>query len=131
MSSNMVGEPLTMCQKIEDDKMGSVVSLSDRLIREAMIEHGVKKPEARRIIAREIGVPPGALERLACNRLIHIERVANRINAYVVRRIESQIRRLEGELEVARLKCAAPDAVAISSAQAAVDEARRLICAER
>lgn len=116
-----------MCQKIEDDKMNSVVSLSDRLVRETMIERGVKKPEARRIVAREIGVAPGTLERLACNRLIHIERVANRINAYVVRRIEGQIKQLEHDLEVARLKCAATDPAAISSAQAALDEAKRLM----
>lgn len=105
----------------------SIAATAEKIVRETMIERGVKKPDARKIVAREMGLSPGSLQRLAENRLVHIDRIANRLNAYVIRRLEKKISQLEGELEIARVAASRPDDNRIFAAQAALDEAKRLI----
>ena len=107
--------------------LSQVASSAERIIREVMIEQGLKKPDARRVLAREIGVAPGAIERLCNGTLVHFERVADRLNAYMVRRIERQIARLEGELVIARLAARRPDEVDLAKAEAALEDAKRAI----
>jgi hypothetical protein len=107
--------------------MSSVTSTAERLIRETMIEHRVKKPEARNRVAREVGLSPGTLENLARGRLVNVERVSDRINAYLVRALERKIAQLEAELATRRLIARRPDEHSILAAQAALDEAKRLI----
>lgn len=127
---------MTMGQKVSDvpsnreGKRMSIAALSERLVEETMIEQGVKKPEARRIVAREAGIAPGALERLASNRLVHVERIADRISAYVIRRIEKKMAQLECELEAAKRAAARPDDARIFAAMSALDEAKRLMRGE-
>lgn len=101
--------------------------LADRAIRETMIERGVKLPAAREIVAREIGVQPGTLTRLINKSLVHHERVADRIKAYVVRRLEAQIARLEHDLAIARLAAQREEDQDIFRAQEALDEAKRAL----
>ncbi len=114
---------MTNRQSFEDKGM-SIAATAERLIRETMTERGLKKPEARRLVAREAGVAPGALERLANGSLVHVERITDRINAYVVARLERKIAEVEHELALARLaadRTVEPD---IGRARAALEEAR-------
>jgi hypothetical protein len=114
--------------RVRDGKsMSSVTATAERLIRETMIEHRVKKPEARNRVAREVGLSPGTLENLARGRLVNVERVSDRINAYLVRALERNIAQLEAELATSRLIARRPDEHSILAAQAALDEEKRLI----
>lgn len=111
----------------EGSHMSSVAMTADKLVKQTMIDSHVKRPEARRIVAREVGVAPGTFENLKRGRLKNVDWVAAKINAAVIRRIEREIERLQHELEVARRVAARPDDAAIFEAQAAIDHARKLI----
>jgi hypothetical protein len=113
--------------KNEDGFMRSVANLAERLVRETMIERGVKKPDARAIVAREARMKPGTLENLARGRLVNVDTVRGRINAYMVSRIERKIRQLESELAIARRACVDGMEIDVAAAQAALEEAKRLI----
>lgn len=117
---------MTFRKSKEDERM-NVACIAERIVRETMIEKGVKKPDARRIVAKEAGVKPGTLERLCNGSLVHIERITDRINAYVVRRIERKIAQLESELAVARLASRRADEIDVVRAEAALDEARKAL----
>lgn len=109
----------------------SIAATTERIIRETMIERGLKKPDARRVVAKEAGVKPGALERLSNGSLVHVERITDRINAYVVQRLERKIAEVEHELAVARLtvgRTAEPD---INRARAALEDAKRALNGSR
>jgi hypothetical protein len=107
--------------------MSSVAATADRLVRQEMLDRGVKIAEARRIVAREAGIAPGTFESLKRDRIKYVDRIAAKINAVLIRRIERKIAELEAELAVARLAAARPDDADILGAQAAVEEARRLL----
>jgi hypothetical protein len=115
--------------KFEDGPM-SVASISERLVREAMLERNMKKPDARKVVAREIGVTPGTLENLSRGRLVNIDRIAARINAYAVKRIHRQIARLEHDIKVARVVAAGTDLPDFDAAQAALEKAKSLMGAQ-
>jgi hypothetical protein len=110
----------------EDNRM-SIAATAERIIKETMIERGLKKPDARRVVAKEAGVKPGTLERLGNGSLIHVERITDRINAYVVRRLERKIAQAEHELAIARLASNRPDESRILDAQAALDMAKKAL----
>ncbi len=112
---------------VGDEVVSTAAITADRLVRQEMLDRRVKKPEAMRRIAQEAGVAPGSIERLLKHRLKHVARVADRINAVLVRRIERRIGELEGELATARLASSRPDDAAIIAAQAALEEAKRHI----
>lgn len=116
-----------MRQKNEDGLMSSVATTAHELVLAAKARHFVKTPEARKIFAREIGVKPGALERLLAGRLVHVERIADRINAYVARRIERKIAELEHEVWLARMGSSRPDEVDLLRAETALAEARKAL----
>lgn len=117
---------MTKRQRFEDKCM-SVAVTAERIIRETMVERGMKKPDARRVVAKEAGVKPGTLERLGNGSLVHLERITDRINAYVVRRLERKISQFEHELAVARLTAARADDTGILRAAAALDEAKKAL----
>ncbi|MCX7898492.1 MAG: hypothetical protein N2444_00115 [Methylocystis sp.] len=107
--------------------MSSAVSTINELIMTARARHGVKTPEARRIVAREIGVKPGSIERLLAGRLVNVEKIVDRVSAHVARRIERKIEELEREIELARLSRNPPCEADIARAEAALEEARKAI----
>lgn len=117
---------MTNRQKSEDEHM-SIAATAERIIRETMVEHGMKKPDARRLVAREAGIKPGTLERLGNGSLVHIERITDRINAYVVRRLERKIAEFEQELAIARLANSSPDEPGIVRAAAALEDAKKAL----
>lgn len=105
----------------------SIAATAEKIIRETMIERGLKKPDARRFVAREAGVKPGALERLGNGTLVHVERITDRINAYVVRRLERKIAEVERELALARLTADRSHEPEFERARAALDDAKRAL----
>ncbi len=117
---------MTKRQRFEDKRM-SIAATAERIIRETMIERGIKKPDARRVVAKEAGVKPGTLERLGNGSLVHVERITDRINAYVVRRLERKIAQAEHELAIARLAADRPDEPRILDAQNALDMAKKAL----
>jgi hypothetical protein len=107
--------------------MSSVAAIARELVGVEKARRSIKTDEARRVVARQIGVAPGALERLLAGRLVHIERIADRINAYVSNSLQRQIASLEHEIHLARLASARPDDSDILRAQAALEEARKAL----
>lgn len=117
-----------MCPSVTDHSaMSNVAMTADRLIREEAAFHGIDRATARQRVAREAGIAPGTLENLLRGRLKYVERIADKINALVIAKIEKRIAQLEGDLAIARLKSSRPDEAAIFAAQSALDEAKRHI----
>jgi hypothetical protein len=117
---------MTKRQRFEDKRM-SIAATAERIIRDTMAERGLKKPDARRVVAKEAGIKPGTLERLGNGSLVHLERITDRINAYVVRRLERKIAQFEHELALARLtadRAAEPD---IDRARVALEDAKKAL----
>ena len=117
---------MTNRQNFEDKRM-SIAATAEKIIRETMAERGLKKPDARRLVAKEAGVKPGALERLGNGSLIHLERITDRINAYVVQRLERKIAEIEHELALARLTADRTGEADIGRARAALEDAKRAL----
>ena len=58
-----------------------ILSVATRLIAWKRADHGVTTAEAKKIVAREAKIAPGALERLTARRLKFVERIARPLNA--------------------------------------------------
>lgn len=114
-----------MLKKKEDEM--SVAEIAEIAVREIMIERRVKKQEARAIVAREAGVLPGAIERLARGRLVYVQRIEQNIRAYAVRRMQEKLTRLAHDLYVARLASEGKGDIDLARAQAAYCEAMRAL----
>lgn len=104
----------------------SLANIADRLVGEEMLNRRVKRPEARKIIAREAGITPGSLESLGRGRLKYIDRIADKLNALLVRKIEQRIASLEQELEIAKA-LGRTSQVDIQRAESALEEAREAL----
>jgi hypothetical protein len=100
----------------------SALSVAERLIGEEMLFRRVKKPEAREIVAREAGVAAGSLESLARGRLKNIERLASKLNALRIRKLEEKLVSVQHELAIAKAMGVASQ-VDIDRAEAAIKEA--------
>ena len=77
-------------------------SMAGRMVGEVMLDKGVKRPEARGIVAREAGISPGSLESLSRGRLKYTDRIAGKLNALRVRKLEENMLLLEHELAIAK-----------------------------
>ena len=77
-------------------------SMAGRMVGEVMLDKGVKRPEARAIIAREAGITPGSLESLSRGRLKYTDRIASKLNALRIRKLEENMLLLEHELAIAK-----------------------------
>lgn len=117
---------MTNRKKFGDDRM-SIAATAERIVRETMIERGLKKPDARRLVASEAGIRPGSIERLCNGSLVHIERITERMNAYALRRLQNKIAQFEHELAIARLTTARADDPLILEAAAALENAKRAL----
>lgn len=74
------------------------------------LRYGGTRVEARKRLARRIGIMPGTLYNLAYERLKRLdERVRDRIAAYVVADLNDEIERLSRDLETARTLGSAQD----------------------
>lgn len=84
--------------------------------------------QARPIVAREIGIPPGTLENIAKGRLKGLQgRVERAIDAALVRFLERQRRGIEHELEMAAARLGRGDCGPVAKAEAARDALVSLI----
>jgi hypothetical protein len=124
---NMEAFRVTNCQKKKDGRMSSVAMIAKELIGVEKARRSVKTEEARKIVARQIGVAPGALERLLAGRLVHIERISDRINQYVAKRLETQIATLEHEIQIARRMSMGVEPSDIERAEAALEIAKKAL----
>lgn len=111
----------------KDGRMSSVAATIRELIGVEKARRGVKTEEARKIIARNVGVAPGSLERLLRGRLVHIDRITDRVNSYVAKRLTNQIAALEHEIEMARRMPVGVKRCDIERALAAGAEAKRAL----
>ena len=80
----------------------SLANIADRLVGEEMLTRRVKRPEARKIIAREAGITPGSLESLGRGRLKFHERIASKLHVLLVKKLEERMYSLQHELEIAK-----------------------------
>lgn len=103
----------------------SVAWIADKLVSQAMLDHGVKKPEAQKIIANMAGITAGTLENLKRNRLKRLDDVATALNEVVVRQLENKAAEIEIELAIARAARGRVAQVDIRAAEAALDEAKK------
>lgn len=104
----------------------SVAGIAERLVGEEMLASRVKREEARKTIAREAGITPGSLESLSRGRLKFLDRIADRLNALLIRKIEGRIASLQHELEVARA-IGDTSKVDFEAAEMALKEARKAL----
>lgn len=85
------------------EDMSSVAVFADKIVREVMLEEGVKKPRAREIVAEGARFPgPGTLENLAKGKLKYVGLIENGLKQYAARRIRAKAAALEHDLFVAR-----------------------------
>ena len=84
--------------------MSSVADWAGRLEAREREKSGVRLKIARQAVARRLGIAPGTLENLARGRSKGVrDWVRDRIHAALIRETETEIRRLEHELETLRL----------------------------
>lgn len=82
---------------------------------------------ARKIVARHLGVSPGTLENLRRGRIKDVRAgLLERLRTAVVRELETEIGRLNHELEMARAGCRGASADEIASMVAETDRLRAL-----
>lgn len=115
-----------MRRNILDGVAMTAASVARRLIADERLASRVKTPEARRTIARQAGLTTGTLENLERGRLKFVDRVAGRLNALLVNKIEQRIQQLQHELEIARA-CQTLPQPDLERAEASLQEARRAL----
>lgn len=105
----------------------SIASVAERLIRQDMVDKGVKKPLARKMLADDAQLAPGTLANLARGRLKRLDGVAAALNRIVIERLATKIRQLECELEIARITASRPDETDLFAAMDALEKAKKLL----
>lgn len=89
---------------------------------------GIPVSEARAVAARKAGIGPGTLANLRHGRVKTMTaHLRDRLAAAVVRVIETEIARLEHELEIARRAARRPDEARIRAAETALAAARQAL----
>lgn len=90
-----------------NDKMSAVGYVeqarewSTRLEEQVAFRSGVTVPEARKIVAREIGAAPGTLENLRNRRLKGVAvHLYERLRARILRELEKEVRALSHEITI-------------------------------
>jgi len=87
---------------IKEPKMTCAISLAQTLERKERAR-GLSVPEARRALARKIKVGVGTIENLVRGRVKRADAaIRDRLEAWMVRELESEILRLTHDLEMAR-----------------------------
>lgn len=106
----------------------SVAQWVEALERDCMQRDGVKLPEARVTIARRLGIAPGTLENIARGRKKSVAGwIEQKIKDAFSNALQSEIRRLEAELELVRARDGGIRDDALASADAALARARELV----
>ena len=82
---------------------------------------------ARHTVARKIGVPPGTIQNIQRDRLKFVDRIEAKVRAAFMRMLDQEISKATHELEIARRASDRMDTAAIFAADAAVQNARKMI----
>lgn len=89
---------------------------------------GQPLPIARQHLARKVGIAPGTLENIRRGRLKGLRhQVAERLQAFMIHHLKTEINKLTHELEIVLQSRKNNFGDEIIAAQAALDEARRLL----
>ncbi len=108
------------------DKMTSVAFMVGRMFDKERLE-APDLATARQIVARKIGVPPGTVQNIQRDRIKFVERIEAKVRAAFMRMLEQEIAKATHELEIARRVSDRMDTAAIFAADAAVQDAKKLI----
>jgi hypothetical protein len=120
-----INDPMSLAATYEEDD-----ALATRLILEAeeRRRRTLKFDRARIEVAEEAGIAPGTIENLQRGRHKGLRRRNyGRIMQFVVRDIQSEITRLEHDLELALRSSSRQDEIAVCEARTALATARRFI----
>lgn len=104
----------------------SIASVADLLVGEEMLTRKVKRPEARRIVAREAGISPGSLESLSRGRLKNTDRIESKLNAFRIRKLQEKLLSVQHELAIAKAMGVASEAD-IDRAESAIKDAQKAL----
>ena len=89
---------------------------------------GLSLPDARKAVARRIGVAPGTLENLRKGRVKRVAlHVYQRLRAAVIRELQSEISRCTHELEMARQIGTDPRSADMAALETAMARAKELM----
>ena len=120
-------EPRNRANGTRSSDVLTALGIAKRIVSTEMIERGVKRPEAERIVARQAGISPSSIENMRRGRIKDDEKLRSKIKRAFAVFLERQIAGLEHELALAR---AAQRECDFSSAEAAIAAARAAL-AER
>jgi hypothetical protein len=119
---------LTTTDQFEADTFATGPSrIARRLIDWEVERSGICRRDARRIVAREARIAPGSLERLSAGRLKFPDRIAERLNALLVVKIERKIADLEHQRAIAVATGNRLRPIDLGRLDAALGEARKAI----
>ena len=102
-----------------------IFAVAAKLVAWKREQAGVTTSEARKLVAREAKIAPGALERLTARRLKCVDRIAGALNAVLVRTIERKITELEHELYLAKSRSV--PSIDVDAVDAALSAARKAL----
>jgi len=109
-----------------NDKMTSVAFMVGRMFdRERLSSPDLQT--ARESVARKIGVPPGTIQNIQRDRIKFVERIEAKVRAAFMRMLEQEISKATHELEIAGRASDRADTAAIFAADAAVQNAKKMI----
>jgi len=119
-----------------EDEMTAVDTFArdwtDRLQRREIMRSGGTVPDARRVVARQIGVAPGTLENITRGRTKGVRGwIVERIKSAVIRELEAEIRGAQHDLEIVRRCGVDPRSSAFSAVEAAVESAKQQLSSLR
>ena len=117
-----------MASNRKDESSVSVAQWVEALERDCMQRDGVKLPEARVTIARRLGVAPGTLENLRRNRTKGPRvGIVEKLRAAMIALLQSEMRRLDAQLEMVRRCGGEHREHDIRAAAAALADARKVL----
>jgi hypothetical protein len=118
----------SVSKRTDESPEGVARQWLDRLEAQEARRFGVAKPIARARVAKRLGVAPGTLENVARGRLKGLTvRVFNRLQAAVIDALEADKQGLEHEIFLARQGGVDARARAVCAAEAALEEARKVL----
>ena len=105
----------------------TALGIAERMVSTEMIERGVKRPEAERIVARQACISPSSIQNVRLGRIKSDETFRSKMRRAFVAFLERQIAGLEHELALARATQRECD---FSEVETALDAARRALHGE-
>lgn len=120
-----------VCPKNTDKASMSVIAIAEKMIRQEMLDQGVKRPEAAAFLSRQSeSLTPGTFDNLKRGRLKKLDGVKVALNDLAIKWLQRKIGEFEHDLEIARRTASRPDSADIFAAMDALEKARELLSRE-